>query len=88
VGLIGAAIGCFSDVLPRIAGGEADISGAGDLRLGGHQGDAPRQGDHPKGLPRAEAELLADPLGNHNLELRGNGRDIHGKVVIRDADRS
>jgi hypothetical protein len=33
VGLIGAAIGGFSDVLPRIAGGEADISGAKLARM-------------------------------------------------------
>jgi hypothetical protein len=32
-------------------------------RLGGHQRDAPRQGDHLKGLARTEAELLADCLG-------------------------
>jgi hypothetical protein len=53
-------------------------------RLGGHQRDAPRQGDHPKDRPGAEAELRADSLGNHDLELGGDGRDIQGNIVIRN----
>jgi len=53
-------------------------------RLGRHQLDPPRQGDHLKGLPGTEAELLSDPLGNHDQELGGDGRDIRGKNDIRN----
>jgi len=46
--------------------------------LGGHQLNAPRQGDHLQALAWAEAELLAHPLGNHDLKFRRDGREIHG----------
>jgi hypothetical protein len=54
----------------------------GHRRLCGHQHNSPWRSDYFNSPSRDEAELLVAPLGNYDLEFRGDSRDIHGKVVI------
>jgi hypothetical protein len=60
----------------------------GSNRTPGHELNAIRQGDDLEHLTGRELELLTNPLGNHDLILRGYGGEIHRFNVAPTADRS
>jgi hypothetical protein len=54
--------------------------------LAWHQLNPPRQSNHLKLLTRGKTELLAHPLGDHDLVFGGDSGEIHPPTVRRKPD--